>query len=265
MRYEDYLLRGKLLGRELRERITGKQRIIILEQHKAYGFGDSHCLIYIKYTKHMNLKTKIILVSYRANACHVGSALSCADIIEDIHKKIKPRDIFIFGKASGVSAYYSFMYPEKKAAALLKKYPLPSQESGCVWSGGSLGMALSVACGFALADRTRDIHILLGDADIQEGQTWEALLFAKQHKLKNLKIYVDRNYLQALGKTEKIIGIEKALKVLKQLFPIKVIKTIKGDGVKFLEGKTESHYLNLDEQGFKKAILQLSIRDSKKR
>jgi transketolase len=213
----------------------------------------------------MNLKTKIILVSYQVNACHIGSALSCADIVEDIHKKIKPRDIFIFGKASGVSAYYCFLYPEKKAAALLKKYPLPSQEAGCVWSGGSLGMSLSVACGFALADRTRDVYIILGDADIQEGQTWEALLFARQYKLKNLKIYVDRNYLQALGKTEEIIGIEKALKVLKKLFPIKVIKTIKGDGVNFLEGKTESHYYNLDANGFKKAIFQTTSRDSKKR
>jgi transketolase len=203
------------------------------------------------------LKKKIIKASYKAGACHIGSALSCSDIVEAIYKVKEKKDIFLFGKASGVSALYCYLYPLKKATELLKKYPLPSQEAGCVWSGGSLGMALSVACGLALADRTRRVYILLGDADFQEGQTYEALLFARQHKLFNLMIFVDRNFLQALGRTEDILGIEKALELLKQLFPIEVVKTIKGQGVDFLEDKVESHYLNLTPELFEQAMREL--------
>jgi len=152
----------------------------------------------------MKLKQKIVKVSFLANACHIGSALSCADIIQEIHKIKNKKDIFIFGKASGVSAYYCYKYPTKKAVEFLKKYPLPNKEAGLPWTGGSIGQGLSVAAGMAIADRKRNIYILLGDGDIQEGQTYEALLFSRQHKLDNLKIYVDRNRLQALGNTEDI-------------------------------------------------------------
>jgi transketolase len=206
----------------------------------------------------MNIRQKIIDVSYKAGACHIGSALSCVGIIEEIFNKKRKKDIFIFGKASGVAAYYCHTYPFKKAVEFLKKYPLPSSKAGLPWSGGSLGTGLPVACGMALGNRMRDVYILLGDGDCQEGTFYESLLFARQHKLKNLKIYIDRNHLQALGATEDILGITKALEVLQDIFPFKVVQTIKGDGVPLIADMGyKNHYYNLDEISYKRAILEL--------
>lgn len=57
----------------------------------------------------MNIKQKIIKASYKAKACHIGSALSCVDIIEDIYKKKKKNDLFVFSKSSGVVALYAVL------------------------------------------------------------------------------------------------------------------------------------------------------------
>ena len=65
----------------------------------------------------------------------------------------KPEDEFIFSKASGIVAYYCLYNDLNKATELLKKYPLPNKEGGLIWSGGSLGMGLSVACGIALTGK----------------------------------------------------------------------------------------------------------------
>ena len=204
-------------------------------------------------------RMKILRVSYKAGACHIGSALSCVEILEEIYRKKKKKDVFIFAKASGVAALYCRLFSEDKAVEYLKNYPLPSKEvPGILHSFGSVGHGLPVAVGLALGNRKRDVYVLLSDGDIQEGTMWESILFARQHKLKNLKIYVDRNMFQGCGRTEEILGIEKALVVLNMLFPLNVRKTKKGQGVEGFEGKAESHYKNLDYDGLTKALLQLS-------
>ena len=225
----------------------------------------------------MTLRQKIIKVSYKANACHIGSALSCVEIIQSIGN----RNPFIFAKASGISAYYCMKYDEKKAVKLLKKYPLPSKEAGLIWSGGSLGQGLSVACGIALATWKRT-YVLLGDGDLQEGQTWEAIMFASHHGLPVIAV-IDRNRLQALGRTEDICGLDplkekflvfgwdvrevfghsveqinKAIKEAKQDTPLVIIAdTTKGKGVSFMEDNNNWHYKNLDADTYERAILEL--------
>src|SRR3990167_5735325 len=99
-------------------------------------------------------------------------------------------DYFIFSKASGIAAYYAIM--EKGD---LKNYPLGDKKYA-IWAGGSLGHGLPVATGLALADKKRNVYVLMSDAEMQEGTTWEFLLFKKQHKLINLKIYADNNQYQ---------------------------------------------------------------------
>lgn len=202
-----------------------------------------------------NLRKKIIIASYGAKACHIGSALSAIDIIVDIFKIKRPKDIFIFGKASGVSAYYCLKYPLKKATELLRKYPLPSKEGGLPWSGGSLGTGLPVACGMALADKKRDVYILLGDGDCQEGTFYESLLFKSQHKLDNLKIYVDSNGLQALGRVQDILcyphWFAKAMGV-------NIIETVKGQGVPLIANMGyKNHYYNVTKDDYEKAMSEL--------
>lgn len=227
------------------------------------------------------LRKKIIEVSYRSGACHIGSSLSCVEILEAL-KNHKP---FIFSKASGVCAYYCMNFGEKKSIELMKKHPLPSREGGLPWSGGSLGQGLSVACGISLSGKTT--YVLMSDGELQEGQVWEAFMFASHHKLP-LKVVIDRNRLQALGNTEEICALEplkeklvsfgwnvdevdghnlKSLRrALKGRTPLVIIaNTIKGKGVKFMEDDYRWHYKNLDETGYKEAILQLTDKKSKKR
>jgi transketolase len=219
--------------------------------------------------KNRELRKDIIEVSYRAGACHIGSALSCIDILVDIYKKMRKKDRFIFGKASGVAAYYCLLakkgiIKKKKLAYYLKNFPLPSKEvPGVIVSLGSLGHGLPIAVGLALADRRRNVYLLMSDAELQEGTTWESLLFIHQHKLSNLKIYIDCNGLQAMGKISDILEIPIAMRwaidaAYYDDFDINFIKTIKGKGVSFLEDKVESHYLNLSESQYKQAIKELS-------
>lgn len=229
----------------------------------------------------MDQRRKIIECSYRSGACHIGSALSCVEILNVIGKK----KYFIFSKASGVAAYYCLRFPLKKAIRLLKEHPLPSKEAGLLWSGGSLGQGLSVACGLALTGK--EVYVLMSDGEFQEGQVWEALMFASHHNLP-IKIVIDRNGLQALGSTEEICKLdsladklwsfgwnvvevdghdEGAIRsALDEYYSVAVIaNTVKGKGVDFMENNYKWHYKNLNEEGYKKAIFQLDSRKGTKR
>ena len=73
------------------------------------------------------------------------------------------------------------------------------------YASSSLGHGLSVGAGMALANPNRNVYVLIGDGELQEGSMWEALFFIKQHKLKNLTVICDRNYMQIDGFTKDII------------------------------------------------------------
>lgn len=210
----------------------------------------------------MDKLRKIILkASYEAGACHLASSLSTIDILVEIFKKKKNNDLFIFSKASGFCAYLVILaeqgiIPYNKISYYLKKYPLVSHEvPGVIWSGGSLGMGLSVACGLALADRNRNIYCLISDGECQEGNVYEAALFARQHKLINLFVYIDANSIQACDFTDNVLNLDTAFEFLKNTLPnVEVKYTIKGKGVSFMQNKVEWHYKNLDDKLLKQAL-----------
>ncbi len=204
------------------------------------------------------LRRDILQISYEAEACHIGSSLSCLEILVDLfYNKLQEDDIFIFSKASGVSALYVILadkgyFPKEKLVYYLKNYPLADKKvSGVVHSIGSLGHGLPVAVGLALADRKRKVYILIGDAELQCGTTWECLLFISQHKIKNLEILVDCNGLQACGKIKDILDLPWSF-LKKNNFQL--IKTIKGKGVSFCENQVGWHYFNLDKKLLKQAL-----------
>lgn len=207
------------------------------------------------------IRRNIIKASYETNACHIGSALSCVEILLEIYSKLKKEDYFVFSKASGVCALYAVLaekgiIPKEKIAYYLKKYPLPNKKvPGVILSGGSCGHGLPVACGMALADRTRKVYVLMSDAELQEGTTWECLLFKKQHKLDNLIIYVDNNGFQACGRIKDILDLPWSF-LEKNGF--KIIKTTKGKGISFMENNNNWHYLNLDKTFYEEALHELS-------
>ncbi len=243
------------------------------------------------------IRQNILKASFEAGACHIGSALSCVEILIALYSKILKKglpagrqdDVFLFSKASGASALYAVLAEKgivdrKKLAYYLKNYPLAGREvPGVIWSAGSLGHGLPVAVGMALADKKRKVYCLVSDGELQEGTTWESALFANHHNLNNLAVIVDRNYFQACGKTEEILKleplakkwqafnwqvkvinghsfseIESALK-MKHNRPLVIIaKTVKGKGVDFMEKDFEWHYKNLTPALYEKALLCLS-------
>jgi len=216
-------------------------------------------------TKTKQIKGDILNASFEAKACHIGSSLSCVGILTDLFytQKIKPEQ-FIFSKASGVATYYAILadlgyFPKDKFAEYLKNYPLASKHvPGITHSVGSVGMGLSVAVGLALSDRTKDIYCLISDGQLNEGVTYEAALFARQHKLTNLHVICDNNGIQAMGKTDDILNLDTALEFYQKTFPnFRNVITIKGQGIDFFENKTESHYMNLDEDKLKRALEQI--------
>jgi transketolase len=236
------------------------------------------------------VRQNILKTSFEAGACHIGSALSCVEILVALYSKIlRKGDVFLFSKASGVCAFYTILAEKgiadrKKVAYYLKKYPLAGREvPGVIWSAGSLGHGLPVAVGMALADKKRRVYCLVSDGELQEGTTWESALFANHHNLNNLVVIVDRNHFQACGKTEEILKleplaakwksfgwqvleidghnlseIEDALKTKHKKPLIIIAKTVKGKGVDFMERDFEWHYKNLTPELYEKALLCIS-------
>lgn len=239
-----------------------------------------------------NLRKLILQASYKAGACHIGSALSCIDILEVLFSLMKKEDRFIFSKASGVAALYAVLakkgiIPKNKVAHYLKNYPLSNKKvPGVLWSGGSLGHGLPVACGMAYADRDRKLYCLMSDGEMEEGTTWESALFAAHHKLGNLVVIIDKNSYQACGSTKEILGIEPLLDKWKAFgwqaveiidghnhsnlknvldnTPRKenkptciIVNTVKGKGVSFMEDRCEWMYWNLTPKLLKQALKEL--------
>lgn len=235
------------------------------------------------------IRQDILTMSFKARACHIGSALSCVEILAVLYSKIlKKKDVFVFSKASGVCTLYSILakknvFPKEKIAHYLEKYPLAGREvPGIIWSAGSLGHGLPVATGLALADKKRKVYCLVSDGELEEGTTWESALFANHRNLNNMTVIVDRNYIQACGKTEEIArleplaekwrafgwaaieidghnfsAIEKALLAAHKKPLIIIAKTVKGKGVSFMENNFEWHYRNLTPELYEKAMSAL--------
>jgi transketolase len=225
-----------------------------------------------KYMDEANLKQKerqikrdILNASFSAGACHVGSALSCVSIMVKLfYDVLKAEDIFLFSKASGVATFYSILadhgkFPVEKISEYLHLYPLPSKEvPGVIHSCGSLGHGLPVACGLAYANRNKNVYVLISDAEVQEGTTYESALFARQHNLQNLHVIVDYNNIQACGHTYDILDLTTAFIFLKTTFPhIHTVATIKGEGVDFMENDPSWHYKNLTPELLEKALCQI--------
>lgn len=175
----------------------------------------------------------VIAAIYRAGSGHPGGALSCADIIASLfgaELNLWPdavndpdRDRFVLSKGHGVptlyavAAHYGFCKPQD--ALRLRKFGSPFQGHPHVvdlpWvetSTGSLGQGFSVALGMALGlkmqQRTSRVYALLGDGELQEGEVWEAAMCAAHHKLDNLCVLIDYNKLQSDDRNANIMALE---------------------------------------------------------
>jgi transketolase len=164
------------------------------------------------------IRVHALKMIHGAQAAHIGSCLSCADILAVYYAERGPDslDRLIVSKGHAAAAVYAALAETGHfPVADLASHCCPgSKLTGCVshavpgvvLSTGSLGHGLPVACGMALADRSRRVFVLMSDGELDCGTTWEAALFAAHHNLANLTVIVDVNRWQALGPTRDVLN-----------------------------------------------------------
>lgn len=177
-------------------------------------------------------KMRCLLVKalHGAGSGHPGGSLSCADVVAYLYfdkMNVSPetadspdRDRFVLSKGHACPALYAALalrgfFDEKElwslrtSGGLLQGHPDMRRVPGVDMSTGSLGQGISAACGIALAGkadgRTYRTYAILGDGELQEGQVWEAAMFAAHYKLDRLTAFVDYNGLQIDGDVHKVM------------------------------------------------------------
>ena len=176
-----------------------------------------------------NVRKGIVTSVHSAKAGHPGGSLSAADIftylyfeemnIDPKNPKMENRDRFVLSKGHTAPGLYSALanrgyFPVEELTTLrklgsrLQGHPCMQDTPGVDMSSGSLGQGISAAAGMALSAKldNRDfrVYTLLGDGEIQEGQVWEASMFASFRKLDNLVVIVDNNGLQIDGPVDQV-------------------------------------------------------------
>lgn len=252
----------------------------------------------------------IVASVHSAKAGHPGGSLSCADILTYLYfeeMNVDPqnpqdenRDRFVLSKGHAAPALYAVLaekgyFPKedlltlRKMGSYLQGHPDMKGIPGVDMSTGSLGQGISAAVGMAMAARIQNkdyrTYTILGDGEIQEGQVWEAAMFAGARKLDNFVAIVDNNGLQIDGNVADVCSpypidekfaafgfhvinidghdfnqIEAALneaKTVKGMPTAIVAKTIKGKDVSFMENNAGWHGKATNEAEFKVAMEEL--------
>ncbi len=249
---------------------------------------------------------------YHAACGHPGGSLSIADLLTYLYfkeMKIDPenpkweqRDRFVLSKGHTSPALYATLaergyFPPEELKSLrrfdsrLQGHPDMKGIPGVDMSTGSLGLGISAACGMALAAKTQGkdyrVYTVVGDGESEEGQVWEAAMFAAHYKLDNLCLIIDWNGLQIDGKITDVMNptphnlklsafgwnvisidahsfaeIEAALAAARaeKGRPTAIIaKSVKGKGVSFMENKAEWHGAAPKEEQYRIALADLGV------
>tara|TARA_Y100000590_G_scaffold444423_1_gene575148 strand:- start:2468 stop:3310 length:843 start_codon:yes stop_codon:yes gene_type:complete len=257
------------------------------------------------------IRKKILFTSLHAGAssAHIGGALSYVEIISCLYTcfikynlnnpEDRDRDRFILSKGHGCLAYYSvlteigFINEEdllkfEKTNSFLLGHPTINRKKGIEFSNGSLGMGLSLGIGVAISLKknniSREVYVLLGDGECNEGSVWEAMMCASSLNLDNITIIIDKNKFQQTGSTKDIIqnnnlyekiknfdwntievdghDINQLISAFSKKFnnekPKAVIaNTIKGKGISFIENDNNWHHSILTQKNYDEAIKEL--------
>ena len=257
------------------------------------------------------VRKDIVTAVHAAKAGHPGGSLSAADLftylyfeelnIDPKDPKKADRDRFVLSKGHTAPGLYSALaergyFPKEDLKTLrhlgsyLQGHPDMKHIPGVDMSSGSLGQGISAAVGMALSAKLSGdsyrVYTLLGDGEIQEGQVWEAAMFAGHRKLDNLVVIVDNNGLQIDGKIDDVCSpypIDKKFEAfnfhvinvedgnnmdqLKAAFdearatkemPVAIImKTVKGKGVSFMENQASWHGKAPNDEEYEIAMADL--------
>lgn len=166
-----------------------------------------------------SLERRIIDISYQEKIGHLSSNLNAVNIIDEIYRTKQKDDVFILSSGHAALAWYVVLekYENQNAVDLFHKigvHPHRDSSSGIGVSTGSLGMGITVAVGYALADPNRNVYVLISDGECGEGSVWEALRFIFERKLTNLKVYVNVNGMIAYDLIDKDYICQRLLSFL---------------------------------------------------
>jgi transketolase len=256
------------------------------------------------------IRMGIIESTYGAKAGHPGGSLSSADLfaylyfkemnVDPKNPKADDRDRFVLSKGHCAPGLYSALaykgyFPVEDLPTLrhidsyLQGHPNMNTVPGIDMSTGSLGQGVSTAVGMAKAAKylgkdSINIYTLLGDGEIEEGQVWEAFMFANQYNLDNLCVIIDSNGLQIDGACEDVMSAEPIDSKLKAFgFDVVIVdghdfdqletafdafhnsskpfaiimKTVKGKGVSYMENQVGWHGKAPNEEEYNIAMAEL--------
>ena len=262
--------------------------------------------------KAAQIRRDLLTTIYLAQAGHPGGSLSAADLVVVLYYQIMQinplnprwaqRDRFILSKGHASALLYAVLADKgyfnkthlatfRKISSILQGHPDMNKTPGVDMTTGSLGQGLSIGCGMALGARQKGyaskIYVLLGDGELDEGQNWEAFMFAAHQNLFNLIPIIDRNHLQLDGTTEDILRLEPLADKLRAFgwrvletdghdLPslvstltaagqagvptVVVAHTIKGKGVSFMENSLDWHGSAPDQIHYEQALAELGGR-----
>ena len=255
----------------------------------------------------------IIESTHAAKCGHPGGSLSAADMftylyfkelnVDPKNPKWADRDRFVLSKGHCAPGLYAALahrgfFPVedlitlRKVGSYLQGHPNMNSVPGVDMSTGSLGQGISTACGMALAAKVQKkdnrVYTLLGDGEIQEGQVWEACMFANHYHLDNLCVIIDNNGLQIDGDIAKVMSpypidakleafgfdvqnidghdldqIEAALnhaKTVKGKPSAIIMKSVKGKGVSFMENQAGWHGVAPNDAQYEQAMAELNAK-----
>lgn len=257
------------------------------------------------------IRLGIIEGTFHAKSGHPGGSLSIADTltylywkemnIDPANPKMEGRDRLVLSKGHTAPALYAALaergyFPVEELATLrhigsrLQGHPNMNDTPGVEMSTGSLGQGISTACGMALAAKLKNedsrVYTILGDGEIEEGQVWEAAMFAAHYKLDNLVAVIDNNNLQIDGPITEVMSsypitdkftafgwnviaidahdfdqIEAAFKAAREVKgkPTAIIqKSVKGKGVSFMENQVSWHGTAPNAEQYEQAEAELN-------
>ncbi len=257
------------------------------------------------------VRKDIIRSLHAAKAGHPGGSLSAADYftylyfeemnIDPANPRDPERDRFVLSKGHTVPGLYAVMaergyFPKEELLTLrhlgsrLQGHPCMNYLPGIDMSTGSLGQGISAACGMALAAKIQNksyrVYTVLGDGELEEGQVWEAAMFASAKKLDNLIAAVDNNNLQIDGPIDQVnspypidekfkafgwhvIGpinghdFDEIRQALTEAHTVTgkptviILKTTKGKGVSFMENQAGWHGKAPNDAEYEQAMAEL--------
>ena len=252
----------------------------------------------------------IIESTHAAKCGHPGGSMSAAELftylynkelnVDPANPKWEDRDRFVLSKGHCAPGLYAALahrgfFPVedlvqlRKVGSYLQGHPNMNTVPGVDMSTGSLGQGISTACGMALSAKLRNkayrVYTLLGDGETQEGQVWEACMFAAHYKLDNLVVVIDNNGLQIDGDVAKVMSpypykeklegfgfhveainghdfaqIESALNVARTVKgkPTAIVmNTVKGKDVSFMENQAGWHGVAPNDAQYEQAMAEL--------